>query len=70
MRIIIKSDNRRYEVIWFMHNKSIDSHIYSSTYDVRAQIILPEQVSVHIQDNNNEPTLILYVSTIYLTYVI
>ena len=32
MRIMIKSDNDWYEVIRYVHNKRINSHIYPSTY--------------------------------------
>ena len=52
---MIKSDNNWYEVIWYVNKKMIYSHIYSSTYDVRAHMILPKKVAVHIRDDNNEP---------------
>ena len=29
-------------------------HIYPSTYEVRVKMILPEQVSVHIRDENKD----------------
>ena len=31
MIILIKSDNDRYDVIWYLHKEIIYSHIYSST---------------------------------------
>ena len=54
MRIMINTDNDWYKVIWYVHNKIIYYHIYSSTHDVCAEMILPEQVLVHICDDNNE----------------
>ena len=44
MRIMIKLDNNWNEVIWYVHKKTIYSHIYPSTDDVRVQIMLPEYV--------------------------
>ena len=32
----------------------IYSHIYPSTYELHVQMILPENVPVHIQDDNND----------------
>ena len=52
--IYIKSDNNWYEVIWYVYKKMVYTHIYPSTHDVRAQIILPKQVLVHIWDGNDE----------------
>ena len=32
----------------------IYSHIFPSTYEVRVRMILPDHVSVHIRDENND----------------
>ena len=68
--VLIKPDNYWYEFIWYMHNKTIYSHIYSSNYDVRAHMLLPEKLLMHTWDDNNEPIWLPHVSNIYATYVI
>ena len=70
MRITINSYNNWYEVIWYAHKKMLYSHIYPSTYDIHAQMILPKNVLVHIRDENYMMILLPYVSTLYATYVI
>ena len=65
MRIIIKSDNNWYEVICYVHKKIIYSHIYPIIYDIYVQIILPKRALVHIEDENNKPIWLPYVSTLY-----
>ena len=70
MRINIKSDNKFYDVIWYVQKKILYSRIYTSTYDVRVQIILPKHVLVHKWDDNNGLILLPNVSTLYATYFI
>ena len=65
MIIMIKSDKNLYEVIWYVHNKMLYSHIYTSIYDVREQMILPNHGLVHIWDENDDLILLPYVSTLY-----
>ena len=68
IRIIIKSYNYWYNIIWYVLNKTVYSHIYSSTHDVRAQMILTEQLLLHILDETKKPILLPYVSTLYAKY--
>ena len=70
MRKLINSDNNWYEVIWYIHKKTLYPHIYPSTYSVCVHMILPKHALVHIQDDNNELIWLTYVSNIYVTYVI
>ena len=53
IRIMINSDNDWYKVIWYVHKKMMYSQRYSSIYDICAQMILPEKVCVHNEDENN-----------------
>ena len=68
--ITIEPDNNWYEVIQYMRKKMIYSHKYSSTYDVRVQMLLPKNVLVYIRYENKDLILIPYVSTFYATYAI
>ena len=61
---MIKSYTDWYKVIWYFHKKTICYHIYSSTYEIHAQMILPEQVSVAIEDDNNELIWLPYVKNL------
>ena len=45
----------------YMHKKTLYFHIYHSIYDVRVQILLPNYVLVHIQDENDGLILLPYV---------
>ena len=65
-----KSDNNLYEVIWYVHKEMVYSNIHTIAYDVRAQIILPKHLLLHIRDENDKLILLPYVSTLYATYVI
>ena len=67
---MIKSDSNWYQVIWYIHNKTIYSHTYTGTYDVRVQMLLPKRLLVHIWDEKHNLILLSYVSNIYSTYVI
>ena len=49
---MIKSDNKWYEIIWYVHNKTMYSHIYTTNYDIRVQMILTNHVLIHICDDN------------------
>ena len=49
-------------------NKTIDSHIYTSTYDVRMRVLLNKCVLVHIRDENGDLILLPYVSTLYTIF--
>ena len=65
MRIMIKSDNDWYKVIWYMHKKMIYSHTYPITYDVRVHKLLTKRALVHIRDEKYDLILLSYVSTLY-----
>ena len=67
---MINSGIKWYAVIWYMRKKMIYYNIYTSTYNVHMQMLLPKHVLVHIQDENDELILLLYVSTIYDTILI
>ena len=58
----INSDNKWYEVFWYVYKYVIYTHIYPSTHDVRVQIILSKHVLVHIRDGNDELMCLQYVS--------
>ena len=51
---MLNSDNNWYEVIWYVHNKMLYSHIYPSTYDVHSHMILTKYILVHIRGDNYE----------------
>ena len=53
-----------------MHNKTIYSHIYPSTYFVRVQILLPKHALMHMRDENDEIILLPYVPTLYTMFFI
>ena len=67
---MVNSDNNWYKVIVYVHNKMIYSHMYTSTYDLRVQILLPQHVLVYIRVEKDNMMLLPYVSTFYTTFVI
>ena len=69
MVIMIKSDNDWYEVIGYVHKKKMYSHIYTSTYNIRMQMLIPKRVLVHIWYENGD-LILPYVSTFYAAYFI
>ena len=65
MRIFIKSDHDWYKDIYYMHDKMIYSHLYSSIYDICVQMLLSKHVLVHIRDERYDLMLLSYMLNIY-----
>ena len=53
-----------------MYKKTIYYHIHASDYGVRVHMLLIKHVLVHIWYENDEMVLSLYVSTLYVIFVI
>ena len=70
MGITTKSGNKCYEVLWYIQKKTIYSHIYTSTYNVRVRMLLPKHVLVDIRDENDKLILLSYVSNFYAKHYI
>ena len=65
---MINSYNNWYEDIWYMHKKTIYSHIFPSTYDVRVQMLLHKWVLVHIRNDNKDMILLAYLLDFYYKF--